>query len=392
MGLRDLDLRALSVLIPLDGTGKPRDEVRLFQRGVNPTENGDYLFDDAEAEAVMAAYAKHGVGVMVDLEHLSLDPDAPHYDPDARGRGRLELRNGELWLVGIKWTPDGTERITSGKQTFVSPAFPRNSENRIIKIINVAITAMPATDFAMPLAASIHRGKTMDPKLVFKTACVVRNNAAGLAAAVAAGKPLEGALETLAIDPKTFAGMAKLLGADANDMNAVIAAVRAWLDEFVAAATGKAPEKPKDEPPAEEPPPDAAVALRASGAELELLRTEASKLGEQVRLLTAERDARDSAERRALVAELVKLGRETPATAWADVEATKPRGMLAAMPVVELRERVALFSSAPLQAMGAVRPAVGAAVLDEREQKLCAEMGCKPEIFAALKAQREAAR
>ena len=75
--------------IPTDG--QPPTEFRIFVRGENPNTNGPpILFDDKAAAALMGAYRAHGVDPMIDLEHLSLDPDAPNYDPDAQiGRAHV---------------------------------------------------------------------------------------------------------------------------------------------------------------------------------------------------------------------------------------------------------------------------------------------------------------
>lgn len=148
------------------GINGPATEVRLFTRGWNTTTKGRVLFDGPAAESVMRAYARHGVDVTIDLEHLSLDPDAPNYDPDARGSGKLALRDGELWLVGIAWTPEAEQRLTERRQRFVSPAFLMDKSQRVTRVHNVAICAQPATDHAMPLIAA--GANTMDPKLIME--------------------------------------------------------------------------------------------------------------------------------------------------------------------------------------------------------------------------------
>lgn len=53
----------------------------------------------------------------------------------------------------------------------------------------------------------------------------------------------------------------------------------------------------------------------------------------------------DAVERRALVARLVKINVETPATAWADATATAPSKRLADEPIASLRSRVATLES-----------------------------------------------
>ena len=87
-----------TLAVALDG---PAKEVRLFTAGWNDTTKGRFLFDDKAAKAVMRRAEKHGVDIMIDLEHLSLDADSPSYDPDARGWGKLAVRNGELWVVSL---------------------------------------------------------------------------------------------------------------------------------------------------------------------------------------------------------------------------------------------------------------------------------------------------
>ena len=59
------------------GEGPPR-EFRIFKAGINATTKGDFLFDDEAAEKVMAAAKRHGTdrNLMIDLEHLSLEPES----------------------------------------------------------------------------------------------------------------------------------------------------------------------------------------------------------------------------------------------------------------------------------------------------------------------------
>lgn len=147
------------------GVDGPSTEVRLFAAGWNDTTKGRVLFDAAAAKSVMAAYRKHAIGVTIDLEHLSLDSDAPNFDPDARGTGSLELRDGELWLTGIRWTADAEQRLTERRQRFVSPAFVCDPKTlRVMRVHNVAICAQPATHNAMPLIAA--GANAMDPEQI----------------------------------------------------------------------------------------------------------------------------------------------------------------------------------------------------------------------------------
>lgn len=147
-------LRRLTAL-ELNGDALPT-EFRIFAAGVNETSKGAMLFDAEAAASVMAAYEKHGVDLMIDLEHESLDSTPVRADSrDARGWAKLELRNGELWAVDVKWTGDGAERLREKRQRYTSPAFYQDEDTgRVKELINVAICAMPATHGIAPLVAA----------------------------------------------------------------------------------------------------------------------------------------------------------------------------------------------------------------------------------------------
>jgi hypothetical protein len=89
----------------------------------------------------------------------------------------------------------------------------------------------------------------------------------------------------------------------------------------------------------------AMFAGKTAGEALELVRS----LKADSDRLAADRAALEDSERRGLVAELVTLGIDTPATAWEDVEAKgdarKPCARLAAEPLADLRKRVSLIKT-----------------------------------------------
>lgn len=147
--------------VELGANGELPKEFRLFVAGWNDTENGKFLFDADAAAAVMAHAQAWGVDTMIDLEHQSLDSE-PQPDPtarDARGWCELELRDdGSLWAVNVTWTPDGAQRLEQKRQRYVSPAFGFDSETRrVTNLVNVAITALPATHNTPALVAAAAR-------------------------------------------------------------------------------------------------------------------------------------------------------------------------------------------------------------------------------------------
>jgi phage I-like protein len=153
--LNSITIRKLSTL--LDGSEPPK-EFRLFHAGENASTKGKTLFDARAAELVMSEYRSHGVDQMIDLEHESLDPGIRPDCRDARGWYELEVRNTaagpELWAVNVRWTSDGLRRLSEKTQRYISPAFYQDDDGRITCVVNCALTALPATNYAPALVAA----------------------------------------------------------------------------------------------------------------------------------------------------------------------------------------------------------------------------------------------
>jgi phage I-like protein len=156
-----------------DGAPLPTER-RLFRWGINRTTKGDFIFDAESAAAIMAEYESHGVDIMFDLEHLSLDTESVNFDPDARAWAKLAVRgqpgdeNGGLFAFAIRWTDDGETRLRRKTQRYLSPAFWADKDGRITELMNIALVAMPATHGTQALvAASKRRGIT---RMTFDTA------------------------------------------------------------------------------------------------------------------------------------------------------------------------------------------------------------------------------
>ncbi len=145
--------------LPVGDNGELPTEFRIFKAGLNESSKGPALFDAEAAALVMAKYAKQGVDLMIDLEHESVVEKALRPDSrDARGWFKLALRDGELWAVDVRWTPDGEERLRSKKQRYISPVFDRLIKNdRVIFVLNAALCAMPAMYHAPALVAASKR-------------------------------------------------------------------------------------------------------------------------------------------------------------------------------------------------------------------------------------------
>lgn len=395
--------------------GKP-SEFRIWKAGVNPTRNGyDVLFDAQAAEQVMSAFAEHGVELMIDLEHLSMEDVASsaNFDPDARGWAKLEVRNGELWAVDVRWTPDGDRRLSERTQRYVSPTFYLDEEGRPTRVVNIALVAMPATDGAVPLAARLNPSSKRISMLNLKTAIAVARRArrlsrSGLAPASIVKrlsededeleKTAEG--EVAGVDVAALAEFMGIAVDPAQDPAGFVAELLAALDSVAAKIRGaSAPETaPESEPaaPGEEMAASREV-LRLTGAKslvgaistLADWRKLAVEHEAEQKKLASEREALRMTRYRQMAARLVKCGAEFPATAWADpVTATQPSAHLLGQTLEQLEQRATAFealngTSAEPKKLGAKPETSG---LSERELAMCAEMKLDPKVYASKKA------
>lgn len=149
-----LDVTALSV----DGSTEPPSEFRIFSAGIVDTLKGQFLFDARAAEDVLAAYADHGADLPIDYEHAQVDPFAPPSERKAAGWFRPEVRDGELWALDVRWTPTAAQAIRDREWRYISPAFLHEDgapPRRVRRLVNVALTNLPATKQLRPLVASM---------------------------------------------------------------------------------------------------------------------------------------------------------------------------------------------------------------------------------------------
>lgn len=159
-------------------------EFLLFRAGVNDTTKGPCVFDAQSAAAVMAEAEAWGNDYMLDLEHDSLSEAARAHRSDAAnamGWFRIEVREGALWAVNVRYTPEGVARLTNKTQRYISPAFVRDDEGRVSQIVNAALCSMPAIHDATALVAA---SKVTTPALhvdlsLLAVACVLTAHTLG---------------------------------------------------------------------------------------------------------------------------------------------------------------------------------------------------------------------
>lgn len=148
-------------------------EFKIFDWGANESDNGTVYVSRDTAEAIVRRRGARDV--MIDLEHLSLE-NGPDKDLDAYGWGELAIKEDGLYIIGCTWTDDGADRLKSKRQRYVSPAFTTDERNRVVSIINVALTALPAMRHLSALvAASIKRRKMSLTDMMAEMAAALEN-------------------------------------------------------------------------------------------------------------------------------------------------------------------------------------------------------------------------
>ncbi len=126
--------------------------IRLMPIGKVHTQKGDFLVDDESCERMKNAFRSHGVDIVIDYEHQTLD------DVQAPAAGwikELSVDNGAL-IGDVEWTEKAKEYIRNGEYRYLSPVVRVNKkDNRASVLHSVALTNTPAIDHMFTIAAKL---------------------------------------------------------------------------------------------------------------------------------------------------------------------------------------------------------------------------------------------
>ncbi len=127
-------------------------EFCIFSFGTTSTLKGDYQLDAESAYALMAAAKDYGNRLTIDYEHQALsDPPIP---APAAGSYLLELRADGVYAVDVKWTDKAAAMLRAKEYLYFSPAFTADKQGRPNRLLNVALTNIPATKNMQSLVAA----------------------------------------------------------------------------------------------------------------------------------------------------------------------------------------------------------------------------------------------
>lgn len=164
----------LSAITVADDAAAPLPtEFLIFPPGAHESSKGTYTFDAESARAIMSRYQTKGVDMMADLEHDSLSDQARLMRSDAGDAMawyKLQLRtDGSLWATDVQWSAEGARRLREKLQRYISPAFLADKKTgQIVRLLNVALCADPATYDATPLVAASGRDlRTVQQRVIW---------------------------------------------------------------------------------------------------------------------------------------------------------------------------------------------------------------------------------
>jgi phage I-like protein len=138
--------------------GEPPTNFQILGAGVTATTKRDVLFDDEARAAVSSAFMSHGMDRLpIDFDHGMLSPLKSADSSAAAGWfvPMVHSASGALMATDVQWTPRAAQMLRDREFRFFSPALRiENSTGRVTKLINVALTNLPATKDQMPLVAN----------------------------------------------------------------------------------------------------------------------------------------------------------------------------------------------------------------------------------------------
>lgn len=146
------------------GEGNTPSAFRIWRAGKNITDHGPTVFSDRSASLLLEEQQTRGNRYSMDINHLSLNPDAPLANQRAVGFFELDVRDGELWAVNCEWSQSVKAGLTTDppEWKYFSPAYDVDPEtDEVVSFLNCALTNNPATHRVTALASRVPKKKNM---------------------------------------------------------------------------------------------------------------------------------------------------------------------------------------------------------------------------------------
>jgi phage I-like protein len=138
----------MKIIICTELTGVPA-EIQVIPWGYHKTDKGDFLCDEASVALVMEDFRSRQNDMVIDYEHQTLTGAEA---PAAGWIKELTDKGHEGLWAKVQWTDKARAYINNKEYRYLSPVFLKDTkDNRVIKLINAALTNQPAIDGMVPL-------------------------------------------------------------------------------------------------------------------------------------------------------------------------------------------------------------------------------------------------
>ena len=145
--------------------------IRILPLGHVTSQKGEFDVDEESLRLMKAEIARHGVDVVVDYEHQTLDGVQA---PAAGWVKDLSIQDGHI-VAKVEWTDRAAAYLKNREYRYLSPVITvRKADNKATGLHSLALTNTPAIDHMDPIVNSStynnHEGgqNTMDPKELAK--------------------------------------------------------------------------------------------------------------------------------------------------------------------------------------------------------------------------------
>ena len=126
------------------------EEIQVIPYGIDvQTPKGPFTLDEEGAASVMATFAGQKNQMVIDYEHQTLQGVQA---PAAGWITRLINKGKDGIWAAVEWTERARQYLANREYRYVSPVFlKRISDNKVLRLINVALTNQPNIDGMVPL-------------------------------------------------------------------------------------------------------------------------------------------------------------------------------------------------------------------------------------------------
>jgi phage I-like protein len=141
----------LAVLKEVNGAP---DEFQVLPEGKIEINGDEPIYLDEEgAQKIISFFKQRGLDMVIDYEHQTLTDEQA---PAAGWIKQIAWKGKEgLWVL-VEWTKKAKEYLTNREYRYFSPVLLADSERKIFKLINVALTNTPAINNLEPIVAKLN--------------------------------------------------------------------------------------------------------------------------------------------------------------------------------------------------------------------------------------------